>query len=254
MHMNIWACLADELAQWDNDLSPARLWLRDDDAVEPTENLEKLITLSQSYRVPMVLAVIPHAVSQSLADRLQGLQQISIAVHGYSHTNHAPADQKKCELGLHRGKKTVLKELDAGRKKLAAMFGDQFVDMLVPPWNRIDRELVPELAEMGFESLSTFTWKDFAKTPGLSQLNTHVDIIDWKGSRGGRALDDLVNDLTEACKTARLQGGAPVGLLTHHLVHDGAAWDFLTQLFEFCDTHNNIEWCQAASLVDGSIL
>ena len=252
--MNVWDNLSAELALWGNNLSPARLWLRDDDAVEPTENLEKLSALTQRYKVPVTIAAIPNDVSQSLADWMCEHRQFSIAVHGYNHINHAPAGQKKCELGLHRGKQTVLTELGDGREKLATMFGAQFIDMLVPPWNRIDAHLVPELSGLGYKCLSTFTWKDFAKTSPLVQLNTHVDIIDWKGNRGGRGVDELVYDLTEALKTARQHGGAPVGILTHHLVHDAVAWEFLQQLFEFCSTHNKIEWCQAASLVDGSTL
>jgi len=252
--MSVWQAIEDELALWGNDITPARLWLRDDDAIEVTDELEMLAAMSARYQVPVTIAVIPQLAKQSLADRVGQNELICVAVHGYCHVNHAPPGDKKCELGLHRGRQIIIDELAAGRAKLKQMFGRQFIDMLVPPWNRIDPELVPELANLGYKSLSAFTWKDFSSAPPLVQLNTHVDIIDWKGNRGGRAINELVSALAQALATARQQGGAPVGILSHHLVHDGAAWDFLEQLFKFCHTRHDIEWFHAADLSGASIL
>jgi len=254
MHMSIWQAVEDELALWGNDLPPARLWLRDDDAIEVTSELEMLAAMSASYQVPVTIAVIPQLVKQALADRVGQHELISVAVHGFCHVNHAPSGDKKCELGLHRGRQIIIDELASGRAKLEEIFGWQFIDMLVPPWNRIDPELVPKLSELGYKSLSTFTWKDFPNAPALVQLNTHIDIIDWKGNRGGRAISELVSALAEALQTARKHGGAPVGILSHHLVHDDAAWAFLEQLFKFSHTRHDIEWCHAADLSGTSML
>jgi hypothetical protein len=131
------------------------------------------------------------------------------------------------------------------------MFGHQFINMLVPPWNRIDPQLVPELTATGLKSLSTFGWENFASRPGLVQINTHVDIIDWKGTRGGRPVDELAKELATELEVARKKGGAPVGILTHHLVHDYQAWAFLQQLFQFVRDHQEVTWSQAASLLPG---
>ncbi len=252
--MTIWNRLEEELTNWDQEgLRPARLWLRDDDAVEPTNELETLLGLSRQFDVPTVLAVIPALVSYALADRVKDNKLVSIAVHGHAHINHAPEKQKKCELGLHRDKQIVLDELAAGRAKLVQMFGDRFINMLVPPWNRIDAELVISLASIGLTTLSTFGWQNFPASSGLLQHNTHVDIIDWKGTRGGRPVNDLVIDLAETLSIARQQGGAPVGILSHHLVHDENAWKFLDQLCHFVSQNDHIKWCQAVSLPDGSI-
>ncbi len=252
--MSLWDTVSDELALWGDGLPPARLWLRDDDAEAPTSNLEKLGRLTGQFNVPITIAVVPQPASVALAEWIFKHKQFSIALHGYSHHNYAPVSEKKCELGLHRGAQVVLDELAIGRGKLGNMFGDRFIDMLVPPWNRIDQHLLSFLAELGFKSLSTFTWKDFTTIPGLVQLNCHVDIIDWRGSRGGRAIDDLIGELAEALQTARESGGAPIGILTHHLVHDAAAWDFLEQLFQFTSNRGDIVWCHAASLTGGSDL
>ena len=251
--MSIWDKISTELALWQNEgLPPARLWLRDDDAIEPTRGLDRLAEITGAFDVPVTIAVVPEPVDVSLAPWLEEHRQFSIALHGYAHKNHAPAGKKKCELGLHRGMQMVMRELGEGHVKLLTMFRARYINMLVPPWNRIDQNLLPYLAGIGLTSISTFTWQLFPQIPGLVQLNTQVDIIDWKGTRGGRAETGLVDDLLLALQTARRKSGAPVGVLTHHLVHDEIAWAFLADLFQFCAERSDVRWCQAASLVDGS--
>lgn len=246
--MSKWDPVEKELAKWDNSLPPARLWLRDDDAVEPTSQLKRLVDLTAQFDVPLTIAVIPDFATQALATYIAKHPNISVALHGYSHTNHAPPDQKKRELGLHRDKQIVLDELVSGRLKLEQMFNKHFINMLVPPWNRIDAQLVPELSSLRLSSLSTFGWENFSVGAGLVQYNTQVDIIDWKGSRGGRSLNELIAELANNVKVARQKGGVPVGILSHHLVHDAAAWCFLQELFNFCRQRKDIKWCHAASL------
>ena len=41
-------------------------WLRDDDAVEPTDALEKLLELGEASTIPMALAVIPAFTGERL--------------------------------------------------------------------------------------------------------------------------------------------------------------------------------------------
>ena len=44
----------------------ADLWLRDDDAVEPTSALDTLLDLCRGFSVPVTLAVIPEMTTESL--------------------------------------------------------------------------------------------------------------------------------------------------------------------------------------------
>ena len=123
----------------------ADLWLRDDDATQPTEKLERLLALSSEFSVPVTLAVIPEPTGEELAKRLNVTNNIDVAVHGSAHRNHATSAEKKRELGLHRPLKTVMDDLARGFDKLKALHCENFVPMLVPPWNRIDDEIVAEL-------------------------------------------------------------------------------------------------------------
>jgi len=214
---------------------PVQFWLRDDDAIEPSALLERLLALSGSHAIPLTLAAIPACSGEALAKRLACASHVTIAVHGWSHTNHAMPGEKKQELGIHRPVEQILSELSQGFNRLADLHGQQFVPLLVPPWNRIAPLIVEALFNLGYRGLSTFG----AASPGpIAIINTHVDLIDWKGSRGGRAHDTLVAELIEQIT----RNTAPIGLLTHHLVHDSVAWQFLEQLFAITCDHAGCQW------------
>ena len=135
--------LRAELARWINANRTVRFWLRDDDAVDPTGALEQLLELGKQHAIPMTLAVIPARTGAALAERLQGEEGIIVAVHGWSHENHAPANEKKQELGPHRPLGAVTLELQQGFAFLRSRFPQRFVPVLVPPWNRLDPLLLP---------------------------------------------------------------------------------------------------------------
>ncbi|HBF31247.1 polysaccharide deacetylase family protein [Rhizobium sp.] len=218
-------------------------WLRDDDAAQPTPSLDRLLALAAQYQVPLTLAVIPQHTGAELVERLEGEGRISVAVHGWSHENHAPALEKKQELGAHRPTSVVLGELKAGFDKLKTLHAAHFLPMLVPPWNRIDVALVPDLAKLGFESLSVFG-REKASTP-LPLLNTHVDVMDWHGTRGGRDADVLFGEIAAWLD---IDVGA-IGILTHHLVHDAAVWQFLERLFQLTSHHPACRWMSAKAVL-----
>ena len=250
---DIWAPLAQELEIWASEGQTARLWLRDDDAVEVTPALVRFADLCARFKVPYTLAVIPYFVDDTLAQWVRDKPLCTIAVHGYSHTNHALAGEKKCELGLHRGNKLTLDELAMGRTKLEAMFGDKLALLLVPPWNRIDADLIPHLAGLDFRGLSTYGWPKHQDNNDLKRLNTHVDIIDWKGNRGGLPSRDIVHDLVQALQKSRSFGydiPPAIGILTHHLVHDEQAWKFLDDLMSFCAGNEQIIWQSVIEVAD----
>jgi hypothetical protein len=215
--------------------APVRLWLRDDDAVAPTTALDRLLDMTRAAAVPLTLAVIPAFSSTPLATRLQRLPLVSVAVHGWSHENHAAGGEKKQELGPQRPPATVWAELSRGLAHLRALHGAQVLPVVVPPWNRIAPEVAEGLPALGFRALSVFGKAQ--PSTALRVVNTHVDLIDWKGTRGGRPEADLVAELLP-----RVQQGHDTGLLTHHLVHDAAAWTFMERLFAVTSGHPGCRW------------
>ena len=224
----------------------ADLWLRDDDAVEPTPALDTLLNLCSSFSAPVTLAVIPEMTTDKLAQHLDTTDIAHVAVHGWSHTNYATEKEKKQELGSHRDLSIVLDELQSGLEKLHDLHGRRFVPMLVPPWNRIDANVVQGLADLAYRALSVFGPEKDAVPPCL---NTHVDVIDWHGSRGGRE-DDILFAETAARILQTADHGGTTGILTHHLVHDDNVWRFLKRLFEITGKHPAARWRSSAELIN----
>lgn len=241
-----WEPLVEELARWEEAGRIAEFWLRDDDAVEPTEPLERLLDLTARFAVPVCLAVIPQKTGEALARRLDHAHQASVAAHGWSHHNHATPVQKKQELGPQRPPETVLDELATGHARLAALHGARFDPLLVPPWNRIDAQVRDRLGEAGFVALSVYGPE---RDGPLPMLNTHVDIIDWHGTRGCRDTAVLAAEIAAQMRRAFDGQAAATGLLAHHLVHDGPAWDFLERLLAITAAHPACTWREARELL-----
>jgi hypothetical protein len=215
-------------------------WLRDDDAVAVTAPLERLLGLVGQWDVPVVLAVIPQPAEPGLAVRVAEVPRAKVAPHGFAHRNHAPAGQKKQELGEHRPRATVLDEIAGGFATLVNAFPGRTVPMLVPPWNRIAPDLLPDLPGLGLRYLSTFgTEPPHAPAPGLVQVDCQLDIMDWR-TRRAHPCDVLAGSL--AALVRRSSPAAPIGILTHHLVHDEVAWTFLADLFQMTARHEAVTW------------
>ena len=102
--MTRWPALRDELDTWAEAGRTATLWWRDDDAVEPTPALDRLLALAARHEIPLALAVIPARASTALARRIAGSgPRIAPLQHGYAHRNHAPPSEKKAELPRTKG-------------------------------------------------------------------------------------------------------------------------------------------------------
>ncbi len=229
-----WNSLDQELALWAQDGRVLPLWWRDDDATAPSKALTQLANLSNTFGLPVHLAVIPKLATNALADTLD--TAFVPVVHGWSHDSHAPYDQKKAEFGDHRPTSVTLHEAQAGLARLTELFGDRLQPMFVPPWNRIGPDVTAALGALGYRAVSTFTPRNTQwAAPGLHQINTHLDVIDWRGSRSLADPQGLIDQLTRQLGDRRA-GAAdatePYGILTHHLVHDPAIWDFTEELIE----------------------
>jgi len=149
-------------------------------------------------------------------------------------------------LSAHRPLLESVTELTRGRVCLARDFGPRFAAVLVPPWNRIDPDVVTRLPDAGFSGLSTFGPRSSPHpTSGISQSNTHVDLVAWRRGRGfigvDAAIDRLVGHL-QARRRASADAAEPTGILTHHLDLSDAAWEFLAELIKRTRVHGATAW------------
>lgn len=242
---NGWTALAGELDEWAAAGRRAGFWLRDDDATRAGPLLDRLLDIAAG--IPFALAVIPAAAQGNLRNRLDDHAaaggRITVLQHGYAHFNHASPPGKSAEYGPHRAPGVMQRELVSGRERLEELFGDHFRPVLVPPWNRISDELVTGLADAGLSGLSRFGARPRRCTH--VEVNTHIDIIDWRGSRGfvgdAHALAAATAHLA-ARRTGAADPAEPTGLLCHHRDHDEACWDFIVRFIEAVSAHPGAAW------------
>ncbi len=244
--MSPFAELDRELARWAGEGLAPRLFLRDDDATRPSPALDRLIALARRHRAPVLLAIIPADATPALAERIAMEPLVTPCVHGYAHRRHTPDTEKAVELGGDRDVDEVLAELRAGRARLQELFGSRLSGILVPPWNRIAPAVAARVHEAGFRALSTHAWRPTGTR--LPELNTHVDIFDWHGGRKGRPLDWTIAETRRRLGEARARGGLPVGILSHHLVHDDDAWATLDGLLSYLTEDKGLAFRNADDL------
>jgi hypothetical protein len=231
--MTTWDALARECDAWAAAGRQASWWWRDDDAVEPTPALETLIALAPDA---IALTVIPSRMRPELAGFLHQHLGVTALQHGFAHVNHALSGARKSEFPDSRDPQTIRDELGLGSRLLQSALGSRALPVLTPPWNRAGDTTLAALSALGFIGLSRYLPRQAAHIHGVKQVNTHVDVIDWKRDRNfvgeAQALGLLVGHFA-ARRMGKADGDEPTGLLTHHLVHDPATWRFLEKLRDF---------------------
>lgn len=235
-----WGPLRQEFSDWRAANLELPFWWRDDDAIEPSQELDQLIILAEKTNVPVHLAVIPRDATKALASKITESDMLIPVVHGWAHQNHAAADLKKAEFGATRAPRDCAKDMQNALRDMKELFGGRLAAMFVPPWNRIDPALMIPLAEAGYDAVSTFLpRREATPVSGLTQINTHLDPIFWRGTRGLVSPETLVAKTAAFLKDRRRKitdNTEPFGYLTHHLVHDDDIWEFSRQfLNEMCD-------------------
>ncbi|WP_341701860.1 polysaccharide deacetylase family protein [Ferrovibrio sp.] len=239
-----WHRLTAELDLWQDRGQTASFWWRDDDAVTVTPALEHLLALQAEQEAPLLLAVIPRDASPTLAARLRGLVGVCAAQHGFGHVNHALQHEKKSEFPAARAPEACRNDLGEGRRRLAAL-GLEPAPVLVPPWNRFAADLLPALPRLGYQAISAYKPREsYWAAPDLVQLNTHLDPVDWHGSGPGHGPADCFETCLRLLEAQRLgqQPPQPIGLLSHHLRHDAAEWDFLAGILSHTGRHPAARW------------
>ena len=222
-----WSPLRTALAAYRHDGAALPLWWRDDDAIAPTHALDQLSQLSADTGLPIHLAIIPAHAGTALAGAMD-MRHLIPVVHGWAHTDHSGGVGKKNEFMTPRA--AAIPEITDGLQRMQTLFPDDLRAMFVPPWNRVHADVITTLPGIGFSTLSTFGARAAPNAvDGLAQINTHIDPIWWKGTRDLVDADTLiaqaVHDL-EARRTGTQDPTEPYGLLTHHLVHTDAIWNF----------------------------
>lgn len=219
----------------------ARFWWRDDDAIEPTPALDRLLDIANTYQIEVGLAVIPEPATQALADRLRNEPYAKVLLHGYRHKNYQRKDlgEKAAELGTRRDPAEAIDELRQGKARLEQMFGDSFIPALVPPWNRMTPEIGRGAAAIGLAGRSSFNWFHEAEP---HWLQTHIDMIKWKKGRRFIGWRSSAMRFDLQLTRRRNSPAEPIGILSHHLAMEEDSFRFLEEVHAITSAHPGAEW------------
>lgn len=244
-----WRDLADEFDAWHAAGRDVHFWWRDDDATRVTPELLRLLAIGAQSATPVALAVIPRDAEEGLRLHLADLATVAVLQHGWSHANHAPTDQKQEEFGIHRPLSVMLAELAQGWQKIARFA--RSLPVMVAPWNRFDRHLLPHLPTAGLRAVSASGPRHAATACGIREANVHIDPIDWGGTRGFHGLDHVLGQVLRHLRQKRsgaVDASEPTGLMTHHSFHDEGCWAFLAEFLQRTRAHPAVRWLPATDV------
>jgi hypothetical protein len=249
-----WQAFFDEISRWADAGRTAEFWWRDDDAARPDPAVSRLLALAQRASTPLALAVIPLQCEQALFDGIGS--PVAVLQHGTDHVNRAVAGEKKTEFSAAEAPAQAVARLAAARSELEARAGGRFLPVLAPPWNRLPAKLAAPLAAAGFRGISQYGARSRAEAaPGVRQVNTHVDLIDWRSGRGFVGVESALAAAARhlaAKRAAEADPDEPTGWLSHHAMHDEAAWAFLERLFESTRKLSAVAWRRPEELFHDS--
>ena len=260
--------IAGELSRWADAGLTAVFWMRDDDAVAATPQLDELAKLANSHDIEIGLAVIPGNLQPCLASYLNsGATPFRAMCHGWVHANHASPDAP-AEFGSARPIGTMRLELSRARATIEDALGIAS-PVFVPPFGQIAPAVVQALPSLGFSGLSnqsppslrrlaklagTQSWMPGNVTKRLMWkpcLDVHLDPIDWR-TQSARSSAQLGAHLLGELRVRRLgylRSDTPIGLLGHHLVHDTAVWRVLGDLIGDLKRQPSVSFPRLAQLM-----
>lgn len=222
-------------AALDAAAAPVAFWWRDDDAGRPDPRLDELLELADALAAPLCLAVVPAWLGEEVRRAILAHPQVAVLQHGWAHEDHASPGERRIELGGRVEPAGLAARLVQGRERLEAAFDRRFLPVMVPPWNRMAPAVGALLPECGFAGVSLWRGTALRPFPGnLRRVDTHLDLVDWRGGRKMRPLGALAEELA-----AQVREGpdGPLGLLSHHLVMEQEAFSALRDLLDLLRAH-----------------
>ncbi len=265
-----WQAVHQELSLWQRQGLTASVWVRDDDATDVTEALNQLERIARRFSIQIGLAIIPAKVEQALITHLEPRSEAFYPMcHGYMHADHG-TEGNPSEFGDVRPLATLVEEA----RLASAVFSAHFrrPPVFVPPYCSISPHLERRLKEFGFKRLSNVPGKtqrrltklhrSISNLPSLPRylamsvpnVNIHIDVIDW-GAHSAKSSHQIASELLGELRMRRkgyIPPHTPIGVLTHHLVHDDLIWRSFEELLENLASAPAVRLCGAADVIDNS--
>lgn len=227
---------------------PMATFVRDDDAGWDDDALLALLDTMAKAAVPIDLAVIPTAMTPTLAVELRRRldhdpMSMGVHQHGYAHTNHQ-TQGRKSEFGDERPLEALRQDIEDGRARLRDAFGDRLDDAFTPPWNRLDARTPPVLVRAGIRCLSRDRCAvQRGASSGLFELPVDVD---WSRAWREGGLARVARDMATATREQAGEG-RPVGLMLHHAAMQADEREALDALLRLMRSTGAVRWSRMAT-------
>ncbi|MEJ5299868.1 MAG: hypothetical protein WHS38_02645 [Thermodesulforhabdaceae bacterium] len=215
------------------------IFFRADDIGIPGVAFNALCKIFRYFEVPLALAVVPAWINKKRIDQLFQMASPSETLwswhqHGWRHTNWEK-DGKKAEFGPSRTENQKWQDLWKGLNKMKEIFGNAFVPVFTPPWNRISPEVFTLLYNLGFKAIST-DQKKVTKQRSLRIFRIYIDLHTRKASQKGSDFDHLIEDCKQLFATSE-----PAGIMIHHNRMNLNAFLFIANFIEVARKNTSIK-------------
>jgi hypothetical protein len=202
--------------------------------------------VAQKSQIVVALGVIPQRADDSLVHLVSG-KDCCIWQHGWSHDFHVSG-----EFGDGRPLELMMHDALCGQRALDRLFGPSgWQPVFVPPNHSLSmtfKSLIPSLGYVGLSAGAPLT----PRLDYVPEVNAEIDIMNWPEGKilPESAISGMIIAQLRSRRMREVPVDRPIGILTHHLVFDDSAWNFVSRLFEFLRSHNAVKMLRADKLFD----
>jgi hypothetical protein len=207
------------------------LFFRADDIGAGGRPFQALCQLFRSHQIPLAMAVVPAWLTGVRAKQLFAAAPLDEPLwgwhqHGWRHVN-CQRNEEKSEFGEQRPAEKQWRDIRMGLKKMTEVFGEHFVPVFTPPWNRLPAATLRILQKLDFKAVSmTKPFPSSIRSSiGLKNLRIQLDLHTRKEKNADADFLALLGELS-----ALITKKEPVGIMLHHQRMPPFAFEFLNEL------------------------
>ncbi len=204
------------------------IFFRADDIGAGGKPFEALCRLFRHHGIPLGMAVVPAWLNDGRCDRLFETAGLDEPLwgwhqHGWRHVNWQRLG-KKSEFGEQRPIDRQTRDIAQGRDKMRKTFGDRFLPIFTPPWDRISSTTLMVLQQLEFKAVSMENRlpRSTNHRPALKHLKIHLDLHTRKDGDPIADYQSLMGEIA-GLMTKR----DPAGIVIHHQHMTLFAFEFL---------------------------
>ena len=222
---------------------------RADDVAVPGRQFRDLIEVFNRHRVPLSMAVVPTWLTAARWKVIQSMCRADSELwcfyqHGWRHKNHEK-EGKKQEFGPARTKEDIENDVIRGRYRLMSVMGSSFYAAFTPPWNRLTKQTMAALLELGTHVISRSQGARPSMLADMQDFQVNVDLHTRKETSADLGWANLVAEVTHAI------AGGFCGIMIHHQRMNAHALAFLDSLLARMRAMDRFQFYHLKDLAEG---